>query len=139
MRAALWTLAVLVLPGAWFIAQCEGIRWLGGGGTPRVLRPVVGPLSRLGRRLHRARTEEPLPPVLLGLELRRLEEVVRRIEEGRQPHRAARLAAALAAYDHVLIELCRSAEVDAPSGLPPLSSHARLQLEAELVATGVDW
>jgi hypothetical protein len=139
MTAALWTIGVLVLPGAWFVAQCEGIRWLGEGGTPRVLRPLVRLFSRLGRRLRRPRREEPLPPVLLGLELRRLAEEVRRIDEGRQPHRAARLAAALAAYDHVLIELCRSAELDAPSGLPPLSSNARLQLEAELVATGVDW
>jgi hypothetical protein len=45
----------------------------------------------------------------------------------------------LAAYDHVLLQLCRHADVPAPGGRPPLAARTRLDLEAELVATGVDW
>ncbi len=139
MRAALWVLLVVVAPGGWFVAQCEALRWLSGGEAPRVARPVVRGLQRLGRAVRRSPREEPLPPVLLALELRRLGEEVRSIEAGRQPHRAARLTAALAAYDHVLLELCDTVEVDAPAVRPPLSSRARLDLETELVASGVDW
>ncbi len=138
MRAALAVVGIVVVPGLLFVAQCEGIRWLSDG-PPRVLRPLTSRLGRLGDLVRRRRPAEPVPTVLLALELRRLAAEVRRIEEGRQPHRAARLAAALAAYDRVLLELCEHAEVPAPRGLPPLSSHARLDLETDLVASGVDW
>ena len=87
----------------------------------------------------RRRRPEPVPPVLLVLELRRLAAEVQRIEVSVQPHRAARLAAALAAYDHVLVQLCGHAEVPTPIGLLPLDPRDRLGLETELVASGVDW
>lgn len=139
MSTALWVLLVVVTPWAVCAAQYEGIRWVSEGRVPRPLRPVVRGVTRLGHVVRRRPAAEPVPPVLLALELRRLAAEVRRIEEGRQPHRAARLAAALAAYDRVLIELCATAEVPAPRGLPPLSSHTRLDLETDLVASGVDW
>jgi hypothetical protein len=139
MRAVLLAALVIVTPGALFIAQSEGLRWVCEGRVPRPLRRVARGVTRLGQALRRRPHAEPLPPVLLGLELRRLAAEVRRIEVDRQPHRAARLAAALAAYDRVLLELCEHAQVQAPRGLPPLSSHARLDLEADLVASGVDW
>ncbi len=139
MRAALWVLVLVVAPGGLFVAQCEGIRWLSEGEAPRPLRPVVTRSAAVLRALRPVRRREPLPQVLLALELRRLAAEVRRIDEGRQPHRAARLAAALAAYDHVLLQLCEAAQLEHPRGLPPLSSRVRLDLEAELVASGVDW
>ena len=81
-----------------------------------------------------------MPPVLLTLELRRLEGEIRRVEEGDAPHQAARLRAVLAAYDQLLIELCARADVPTHDvGLPPLPSRERLTLEAELVAAGHDW
>ncbi len=139
MRAALWAVLVVVTPWAVCVAQVEALRWLSEGRVPRPLRPLVRGATRLRRTLRRRPPAEPVPPVLLALELRRLAAEVRRIEGDRQPHRAARIAAALAAYDRVLLELCEHAEVPAPRGLPPLSSHARLHLEADLVASGVDW
>ncbi len=139
MEAALWVLLIVITPGALLVAQYEGIRWVCEGRVPPVLRPLVRRVEQLADGVRRRRAAEPLPPVLLSLELRRLAAEVRRIELGHQPHRAARLAAALAAYDRVLLELCASVEVPVPRGLPPLSSRARLDLEADLVASGVDW
>lgn len=151
MGAALVPLALVVLPGILLVVVLELLRWYGGGAPPRVLRPLRRPvcwaLSRLrllvdalvaAGLLTRVRSE-PVPPVLLGLELRRLAAEVRRIEATDQPHRAARLAAALAAYDSVLVDLCRHAEVVTPVGLLPLDPRHRLNLEADLVATGMDW
>ena len=83
---------------------------------------------------------QPLPPVLIALELRRLEVEIRRVEEGDAPHQAARLRAVLAAYDQLLLQLCQRVEVPTDDvGLPPLPSRERLTLEAELVAAGHDW
>jgi hypothetical protein len=73
------------------------------------------------------------------MELRRLEAEVLRVEAGDAPHRAARLRAALAAYDQLLIELCESVGVETDVGMPPLPSGERLALEAELVAAGHEW
>lgn len=139
MRALLWVLFVLFAPGAWFVVQSEGLRWLCEGEPPRALRSLDGRLRRLIRAVRWRRRTEPVPQVLLALELRRLSAEVRSVEAGRQPHRAARLDAALAAYDRVLLELCETVDVPAPNGLPPLSAHARLDLETELLASGVDW
>jgi hypothetical protein len=139
MRAVVWTLFFLFAPGAWFVVQSEGLRWLCEGEPPRALRPLDTRLRRLAAAARGRRRTEPLPQVLLALELRRLSAEVRTVEAGRQPHRAARLNAALAAYDRVLLELCESVDVPAPHGLPPLSAHARLDLETELLASGVDW
>jgi hypothetical protein len=147
MRATLWTGILVVLPGVWFVAQGAALNWFTGGETPRLLRPLarwLGPhTERLRLRCRRVlgRPEpQPLPPVLIGLELRRLELEIRRVEEGDAPHQAARLRAVLAAYDQLLIQLCE--RVDVPThdvGLPPLPSRERLTLEAELVAAGQDW
>ena len=147
MSAVLWTVLLVVLPGAWIIAQGEALRWFTEGEPPRLLRPVVVRLRphaerlRLWRRRLLNRPEpQPMPPVLLTLELRRLEGEIRRVEEGDAPHQAARLRAVLAAYDQLLIELCARADVPTHDvGLPPLPSRERLTLEAELVAAGHDW
>ena len=147
MRAALWTVVLVVLPGAWFYAQAEALRWFTDGEPPRVLRPlvrVVRPhalrLEQARRRLLRRPAPQPIPPVLLTLELRRLELEVRRVEASDAPHRAARLRAVLAAYDQLLLQLCERVEVPTEDvGMPPLPSSERLALEAELVAAGHDW
>ena len=147
MRAALWTVFLVVLPGLWFFASGEALAWFCEGEPPRLLRPLVRRLrphaERLRawrRRVLRRPVPQPLPPVLIGLELRRLELEIRRVEDGDAPHQAARLRAVLAAYDQLLLELCE--RVDVPTddvGLPPLPSRERLTLEAELVAAGQDW
>jgi hypothetical protein len=147
MRAALLTLGLVALPGLWFGAQGAALNWFTGGETPRLLRPLarrVGPrlerLARWRRRVLGRPQPQPLPPVLIGMELRRIELEIRRVEQGDAPHQAARLRAVLAAYDQLLLQLCE--RVDVPTddvGLPPLPSRERLTLEAELVAAGHDW
>ncbi|MBD3782891.1 MAG: hypothetical protein IE926_08045 [Micrococcales bacterium] len=151
MRAALVPLFFVALPGTLFILVAVGLRWFAGGPTPRPVSALARLLRRFGGRFSgvvdglervgvvRRRRPEPVPPVLLVLELRRLAAEVQRIEVSVQPHRAARLAAALAAYDHVLVQLCGHAEVPTPIGLLPLDPRDRLGLETELVASGVDW
>ncbi|HET6966779.1 MAG TPA: hypothetical protein VFI44_00815 [Ornithinibacter sp.] len=137
MRAAL-TLGVLIaLPGAWFVAQGEVLRWLGDGDPPRVLRPLAARVSDWRDRRRPPPTE--LPPVLITLELRRIEAEIRRVEASDAPHRAARLRAVVAAYDQLLLQLCESLGVETHVGLPPLPSGQRLALEAELVAAGHEW
>lgn len=151
MRAALMAALLVVLPGAVYVIGFEGLRWLAGGPPPRVLQAAGRGLRRAAARLggladgleqvgliarHRP---EPVPTVLLVLELRRLAVEVRRIETAGQPHPAARITAALAAYDHVLVQLCTRAEVPTPIGLLPLDPRDRVGLEAELVASGVEW
>ena len=147
MRATLWTMFLIVLPGIWFFAQGEALTWFSEGRPPRLLRPLVLRLRPHAERLRLWRRRvlgkpvpQPLPPVLIGLELRRLELEIRRVEDGDMPHQAARLRAVLAAYDQLLLQLCE--RVDVPTddvGLPPLPSRERLTLEAELVAAGHDW
>ncbi|MEO6789714.1 MAG: hypothetical protein ABI249_08320 [Ornithinibacter sp.] len=140
MWAALLLVCFLVVPGIWFVAQCEVIRWLSEGETPRLLRPLARRVGSVRRALGwEPRVQEPLPDILLALELRRLAAEVRRVEEGTQPHPAARRQAALAAYDRVLLQLCETADLPTACGLPPLSARRRLELETGLVSSGVDW
>ena len=147
MRAALWTMFLVALPGLCFFAQGGVLTWFTEGEPPRLLRPVVRRLRPRAERLRLWRRRvlgrpmpQPMPPVLIALELRRLEVEIRRVEEGDMPHRAARLRAVLAAYDQLLIQLCQQVEVPTDGlGLPPLHSRERVTLEAELVAAGHDW
>jgi len=137
MWAALLIGVLVVLPGALLIMQAEGLRWLGEGEPPRLLRPLARRCSAWRARRRPPSTE--LPAVLLTLELRRLEAEIRRVEASDAPHRAARLRAVVAAYDQLLLKLCEQLGVETPRGLTPLPSGERLALEAELVAAGHDW
>jgi hypothetical protein len=141
MWAALLGVGLLALPGLSLGLVAAGLRWLTGAGPPRVFRPFVAFAERHPVRLpwrHRSRPQ-PLPDILLVLELRRMAAEVRRVEDGVQPHRAARLRAVMAAYDHVLLELAAVSHVPAPVGQVPLSQRARLEVETALVSSGVDW
>jgi hypothetical protein len=137
MRAAVTMGALVVLPGAWFVAQGEVLRWLSEGEAPRMLRPVVRRASAWRARRRPPATE--LPVVLVTLDLRRLEDEIRRVEASDAPHRAARLRAVVAAYDQLLLQLCDRLGVQTPDGLTPLPAGERLALEAELVAAGHEW
>lgn len=146
MRAALLMGFFVVLPGIGFVATGEGLRWFTEGERPQLLRPLLARLdphlARLTtarRRLLGRRDPEPVPPVLITLELRRIEAEIRKVESGDAPHRAARLRAVLAAYDQLLLELCERLDLPTDVGMPPLPSRDRLALEAELVAAGHDW
>ena len=146
MRAALLLGFLIVLPGLWFFVTGEGLRWFAEGERPRLLRPLLARLDphlvrldKARRRLLGRRDPEPVPPVLITLELRRLEREIRKVEAGDAPHQAARLRAVLAAYDQLLLELCERVDLPTDVGMPPLPSRDRLAIEAELVAAGHDW
>lgn len=85
------------------------------------------------------RPAEALPPVLLGLELARMAEHVRQVEEGDQPWKAERLAASTLAYDLVLRDYCRSVDLPVPEGHGMLSRRERFEMESALITHGHDW
>lgn len=113
------------------------VGWVIVGRPPAPLRAVgAWVAAKLPRR---RRVPEPLPPVLLGLELRRMGEAVRRVESGDQPSKAERLAVCRLAYDQVLRDYCRSVDIPVPPGNRGLSPKQRMDLETALISAGYDW
>jgi hypothetical protein len=112
-------------------------RWIDTGSPPWLLRPAV----RLAAWLHqRLRPPKPtLPPVLVGLELRRLSEEVRKVDDGDPPRKAERLAARTLAYDLALRDYARLAEIPVPEGHLGLTREQRFELESALISAGYDW
>ncbi|MFW5473030.1 hypothetical protein ACOCJ5_06965 [Knoellia sp. CPCC 206450] len=96
------------------------------------LLPIV--VARRDRR-----PEEPIAPVLLGLELARLAQHLQHVEDGNQPSKAERLAASTLAYDLALRDYCRSVDVPVPEGHGTLSRNQRFELETALLTSGHDW
>ena len=115
---------------------------------------LVGLLVRLPRlvRWVAARHRRPAPPRPIGPPLERLVADLRRLDRlrrGPQPATRVRRLALLAAYDDVLLDVCRAVGVEDP----PLRAHveaggtqgaldtdrefARLRTEAEIEAAGV--
>jgi hypothetical protein len=124
---------VVILLGAALVA----FRWLNTGRPPRLLRPLVDWF--VARAARRRPAHEPLPPVLLGLELRRMGEHMRQVEAGDQPSKAERLAVCRLAYDQVLREYCRSVGIPAPPGSGSLTPEERFAMESDLISEGYDW
>ena len=132
----------------WFYAQGEALRWFTDGEPPRLLRPLVRAvrphalrLEQARRRLLRRPAPQPIPPVLLTLELRRLE---LRGPPGRGERRAAPAPLGSGPCSRPTTSSSSSSASGSrcpPTdvGLPPLPSSERLALEAELVAAGHDW
>ena len=115
----------------------SAMRWLATGKTPRVLRIAT---SR-AQAWHDARRPrpEPLPPVLLALELGRLAAHVRFVEESDMPNKAERLMAARLAYDHALRDYCSAVDIPAPRAIRGLSREQRFHMESALIGAGHDW
>jgi hypothetical protein len=128
---------------ATFGAAWSVLEWFATGKPPRTVRWLADrlrPRLRRFRLFRRRRPEpEPLPPVLLGLELRRLGAEVQRIDGSDLPAKAMRLRACTTAYDQVLLECCRSLEVPLPAESAPLSRDQRFDAESSLVAAGFTW
>jgi hypothetical protein len=129
-------LAMVAINGAYI-----GTVWLLGALSrpvpPRGLRPAIRWWAR--HRAARKPPVQPLPPVLLGLELRRLGHEVARVEADTQPAKAARLAAMRTAYDSVLLDYCRLVAVPVPTESLPLTGEERLEAELALIGRGHDW
>lgn len=111
----------------------RGLRWITRSLVPRLGRlfPTLVPTP--------GRVADPVSPVLLGLELRRLGHVVTSIEVGNPPAKAARLAAGRAAYDRVLLDYCEAMGIPVPGDRVPLSQDARFRAESALIGAGADW
>ncbi len=114
-----------------------GLRWLTSGTAPWPFRLLAPQVERA--RARRRPPSEPVPPVLLGLELRRLAEKVREVDAGDQPAKAARLDACRWAYDYVLLEYCRAVDVPVPRSQVPLSERQRFAAESALISAGHEW
>lgn len=74
----------------------------------------------------------------LAADLRRLADGLERAYRLDEPAKMARLTAASLAYDWVLLSAARTLDVPAPASAP-LDPIERLQTEAALAATGLDW
>ncbi len=151
MAVALVLLRILIVPMVLAGAVIVAIDLLATGRPETLMRGPLRHLARPLRRLHgpiarvaelvpwRRRPAEPIPPVLIGLELRRLAEDIRRVEDGNQPAKAARLAASTWAYDYVLLDYCRSVNVPLPAERAPLTKRQRFDAEEALIGAGHDW
>jgi len=113
------------------------LRWVNTGRAPRILRPL---LRRLEMAVARRRPQpEPLPPVLLALEVSRLAGHVRHVDQSNLPNKAERLMAARLAYDHALRDYCRAVDVPAPTAIRGLSREQRFDMESALIGAGHEW
>ena len=115
----------------------SGVRWLTTGRPPRVVQPAVTRLQAW-RDLRRP-VPEPIPPILLAMELSRLAAHIRRVESGDQPRKAERLMAARLAYDHALRDYCRAVDIPVPLAIRGLSREQRFHMESALIGAGHDW
>jgi len=115
----------------------RGINWAVTGQAPRTLRPA---LDRLDAWMAARRPRpEPIPPVLLALELDRLARHVRFVDESDMPNKAERLTAARLAYDHALRDYCRAVDIPVPTAIRGLSREQRFDMESALIGAGHEW
>ncbi|SRR5580765_1506066 len=114
-----------------------GVRWWTTGRPPKVVTPVVHRIEVVFERTRPKR--EPMPPVLLALELRRLAEELRAVEDTVQPSKAERIASCTLAYDYALREYSRSVDIPTPPGVRGLTKRQRFELESLLTLRGHDW
>lgn len=115
----------------------SGVRWLTTGQPPRLIAPALA-RAQAWRDARRPQPE-PLPPVLLALELGRLAGHVRFVEDSDLPNKAERLMAARLAYDHALRDYCRAVDIPVPRAIRGLSREQRFHMESALIGAGHDW
>jgi hypothetical protein len=100
------------------------------------------PAELLTRAWHRLRPP-PMAPATVSVEalaadLRRLAAMLEKTYASDQPAKMARLTAAALAYDYVLRDACRTLEIPIPESVP-LQAVERLETEAALARSGLDW
>lgn len=116
---------------------CLALRWISSGQPPRTIQPLLDRLD--ARRARRRPTPEPLPPILLALEVSRLADHVRYVERSNLPNKAERLMAARLAYDHTLRDYCRGVDIPVPTAIRGLSTEQRFHMESALIGAGHEW
>jgi len=97
---------------------------------PKLIRPITQ------RRIPPHPTT--LPIERLVADLRRLSEEQDWVRRADVPARWSRLTAIELAYDDVLLDCCGSLGLDLP-GASPLTREQRLDIEAELMRSGLRW
>ena len=110
--------------------------------TAGVLGHLNRPLTALGGAWHRLRPP-PLRPETVSVEqlvadLRRLATLLEQTYVTEQPAKMERLRAASLAYDYVLLAACRTLEIPSTQ-TAPLQAFERLETEAALARSGLDW
>lgn len=113
------------------------LEWSATGRVPRLVRPFARAFDAVRQRLRRQ--PEPLPAVLLSLELRRISAELAKAESTDQFAKATRVNACRWAYDRVLIDYCRAVDLPVVTDAIPLTAAQRLDLETELVGAGHGW
>ena len=107
-----------------------------------LLGHLDGVIARLGRGWRRLRPRpqrtDTVSVEVLVKDLRRLAALLEQTYETDQPAKMARLTAASLAYDYVLLAACRTLEIPTPQAAP-LEAFERLQTEAALARSGLDW
>lgn len=111
------------------------LRWVPRQELPPRLARLLAPVTR--QVAARRPVPEPLPPILIALELRRIADQLALAERSDQPHKAQRLDAWRGAYDLALADLARTLGEEPPA--PPLSPTERADLELTLVGAGHSW
>lgn len=130
------TLVVVVVVVAVAVAVVI-VRRMAKGSRPRPIRALSDAVDAWWARRHPQ--PEPLPPILLALEVGRLADHVRRVEHSDLPNKAERLMAARLAYDHTLRDYCRAVDIDVPTAIRGLSTEQRFHMESALIGTGHEW
>jgi hypothetical protein len=115
----------------------SAVRWVTSGRPPKVLQPAVDRVA--ARRDARRPLREPIPPVLLALELSRLADHIRAVDQSNHPNKAERLMAARLAYDHALRDYCRAVDIPVPLAIRGLSREQRFDMESALIGAGHEW
>jgi hypothetical protein len=113
------------------------LRWVSTGAPPRTIQPLFDRLDAF--RARRRPQPEPLPPILLALEVSRLADHVRYVERENLPNKAERLMAARLAYDHTLRDYCRAVDIPVPTAIRGLSTEQRFHMESALIGAGHEW
>lgn len=110
--------------------------------TAGVLGHLNRPLAALGGVWHRLRPRPPRAETVsverLVADLRRLATLLEQTYVTEQPAKMERLRAASLAYDYVLLAACRTLEIPS-SQTAPLQAFERLETEAALARSGLDW
>jgi hypothetical protein len=110
--------------------------------TVGLLGHLDRPAEMLGSLWHTLRRRPPEPDTVaveqLAADLRRLATLLEQTYRTEQPAKMARLSAASLAYDWVLLAACRTLEIPNQQ-TAPLDAVGRLQTEAELARSGLDW
>lgn len=110
--------------------------------TAGLLGHLGRPLAAIGDAWYRLRPRPPRPETVsveqLVADLRRLATLLEQTYVTEQPAKMERLRAASLAYDYVLLAACRTLEIPS-SQTAPLKAFERLETEAALARSGLDW